>query len=435
MTTGDEILERLSEGARGVLDANWLGASTLPSRTLYPHQWSWDSAFMAIGRSWYDEPRAQQELRSLFRAQWADGRVPHIVFNPSVGGGGVLPRAGVLAVVEAVRRGAARRRDLGHHPAARPCPGRARDAPARARRRRLEGVPRLAVPAARRRARLPRPAPAPGRLRRCRCSCTRGSPGSTTRPRGIATSPGWPSRRARSRPTSATTSTTRTPPTGRPTRPTTGSCTSRPRIARRGTTTPGCSRRSRSSSPARCSTRSTCGRRMPWRTSPRSSAPTRRPTARTRSGSTTRSSASSGTRSSAGSAPSTWSSNERSVEDTIISFAPLLDPDLPAAQLAAIMADLRSAHFHPDRPERVRRAQLRPHGRGLRRAPLLARARLDQHELDPVGRPAPARPARRGRGDRRCPACGSSTGRASTSTSTRSTARASAPRASAGPRP
>ena len=85
MTTDDgNVLDRLTDGARGVLDGSWIGASTLPSRTLYPHQWSWDSAFMAIGRSWYDEPKAQQELRSLFRAQWADGRVPHIVFNPSV---------------------------------------------------------------------------------------------------------------------------------------------------------------------------------------------------------------------------------------------------------------------------------------------------------------------------------------------------------------
>ena len=42
--------------------------------------------------------------------------------------------------------------------------------------------------------------------------------------------------------------------------------------------------------------------------------------------------------------------HERSVEDTIISFAPLLDPDLPKEQLDSIMADLRSAHFHPDRP-------------------------------------------------------------------------------------
>ena len=59
------LLDEIAAGARRVLDENWLGASTLPSRTLYPHQWSWDSAFIAIGRSWYDEARAQQELRSL----------------------------------------------------------------------------------------------------------------------------------------------------------------------------------------------------------------------------------------------------------------------------------------------------------------------------------------------------------------------------------
>ena len=42
---------------------------------------------------------------------------------------------------------------------------------------------------------------------------------------------------------------------------------------------------------------------------------------------------------------------ERGVEDTIVSFAPLLDPDLPKEHLDAIMRDLRSASFHPDRPD------------------------------------------------------------------------------------
>jgi hypothetical protein len=42
---------------------------------------------------------------------------------------------------------------------------------------------------------------------------------------------------------------------------------------------------------------------------------------------------------------------ERSVEDTIVSFAPLLDPDLPADALTAIVADLRSASFLSDRPD------------------------------------------------------------------------------------
>lgn len=86
-TSDAELLER----AHAVLDANWNGRSTVPSRGLYPHQWSWDSGFIAIGRAWYDQERAQRELESLFEAQWADGRVPHIVFNPTVGGDVYFP--------------------------------------------------------------------------------------------------------------------------------------------------------------------------------------------------------------------------------------------------------------------------------------------------------------------------------------------------------
>ncbi|MFE0255191.1 hypothetical protein [Streptomyces sp. NPDC059010] len=70
--------------AAGVLEANWTGASTVPSRSLYPHQWSWDSAFIAIGLRHVSPLRAQTELETLLDAQWGDGRIPHIVFNPSV---------------------------------------------------------------------------------------------------------------------------------------------------------------------------------------------------------------------------------------------------------------------------------------------------------------------------------------------------------------
>ncbi|MFJ9863737.1 MGH1-like glycoside hydrolase domain-containing protein [Streptomyces sp. NPDC101165] len=70
--------------AAGVLEANWTGSSTVPSRSLYPHQWSWDSAFIAIGLRHVSPLRAQTELETLLAAQWGDGRVPHIVFNPSV---------------------------------------------------------------------------------------------------------------------------------------------------------------------------------------------------------------------------------------------------------------------------------------------------------------------------------------------------------------
>ncbi|MGW2212830.1 MGH1-like glycoside hydrolase domain-containing protein [Streptomyces sp. NPDC001781] len=70
--------------AARVLAANWTGTSTVPSRSLYPHQWSWDSAFIAIGLRHLSPPRAQTELETLLAAQWGDGRVPHIVFSPSV---------------------------------------------------------------------------------------------------------------------------------------------------------------------------------------------------------------------------------------------------------------------------------------------------------------------------------------------------------------
>jgi hypothetical protein len=73
----------LSERAKAILDANWVGAFTKPAPHLYPHQWSWDSAFIAMGYAHYAQDRAEQELRSLFTGQWAHGLLPHIVFNPA----------------------------------------------------------------------------------------------------------------------------------------------------------------------------------------------------------------------------------------------------------------------------------------------------------------------------------------------------------------
>ncbi|WP_240659752.1 hypothetical protein [Streptomyces sp. WAC 01529] len=76
--------EKLRARAAEVLWANWTGTSTVPSRALYPHQWSWDSAFIAIGLRHLSPLRAQLELETLLSAQWGDGRVPHIVFNDAV---------------------------------------------------------------------------------------------------------------------------------------------------------------------------------------------------------------------------------------------------------------------------------------------------------------------------------------------------------------
>lgn len=73
----------LKQDALDVLKNNDLGKSTKPAPQLYPHQWSWDSAFIAIGLSHSNPSRALTELETLFDAQWKDGRVPHIVFNPN----------------------------------------------------------------------------------------------------------------------------------------------------------------------------------------------------------------------------------------------------------------------------------------------------------------------------------------------------------------
>jgi hypothetical protein len=76
--------EQLVRAAVRVLIENWHGHATVPSRRLYPHQWSWDSAFIALGLKHFAPRRAAAELLSLFGAQWADGRLPHIAFNPAV---------------------------------------------------------------------------------------------------------------------------------------------------------------------------------------------------------------------------------------------------------------------------------------------------------------------------------------------------------------
>ena len=87
--TGDETV--LWDAAARVVDDNWTGTATVPSPGLYPHQWSWDSAFVTMGLARYRRDRAERELLSLFRGQWADGLVPHIVFNATLSRNGYFP--------------------------------------------------------------------------------------------------------------------------------------------------------------------------------------------------------------------------------------------------------------------------------------------------------------------------------------------------------
>ena len=71
----------LRDRAAGVLRENDAGGWTRAAPRLYPHQWSWDSAFIAIGWAHLDTGRALTELEGLFAAQWPTGMVPHIVFR------------------------------------------------------------------------------------------------------------------------------------------------------------------------------------------------------------------------------------------------------------------------------------------------------------------------------------------------------------------
>jgi hypothetical protein len=82
MTTNQIIsTEQLREAAIEVLRVNDLGTMTTAAPNLYPHMWSWDAAFVAIGLARVDVPRAITEMRTLLDAQWSTGMIPHIVFS------------------------------------------------------------------------------------------------------------------------------------------------------------------------------------------------------------------------------------------------------------------------------------------------------------------------------------------------------------------
>lgn len=96
----------LNQQARDILMRNDRGGYTVPTARLYPYQWNWDSAFVALGFATFDRDRAWQELELLLEGQWANGMIPHIIFRrddpdyfpgPSVWqtSGGALPSGGI----------------------------------------------------------------------------------------------------------------------------------------------------------------------------------------------------------------------------------------------------------------------------------------------------------------------------------------------------
>lgn len=73
--------QKLVDYCRAVLQQNDVGGWTKPTPHLYPHQWLWDSCFVAIGQRHYDVKRAQKEIKNLFRGQWKNGMVPNIIYG------------------------------------------------------------------------------------------------------------------------------------------------------------------------------------------------------------------------------------------------------------------------------------------------------------------------------------------------------------------
>ena len=80
MSKPSELLDRAAE----VLKQNDRGLYTIPAEGLYPHQWLWDSCFIAIGLRQLDVERAKIEILSMLRAQWSNGMVPHMIFTPGI---------------------------------------------------------------------------------------------------------------------------------------------------------------------------------------------------------------------------------------------------------------------------------------------------------------------------------------------------------------
>lgn len=77
MQDTSDLLTRATE----VLKLNDRGSYTQPAHELYPHQWLWDSCFIAIGLRHENVERAQAELLSLLRGQWHNGMLPNIIFR------------------------------------------------------------------------------------------------------------------------------------------------------------------------------------------------------------------------------------------------------------------------------------------------------------------------------------------------------------------
>jgi len=75
------MVDRLDAQATAILEKNDRGGYTVPTARLYPYQWNWDSAFVALGLATFNRERAWRELELLLEGQWHNGMVPSIIFR------------------------------------------------------------------------------------------------------------------------------------------------------------------------------------------------------------------------------------------------------------------------------------------------------------------------------------------------------------------
>jgi hypothetical protein len=76
---------QLAASAAWTLSGNDIGTMITAAPRLYPHMWSWDTAFISIGLAHLNVARAARELETLLSAQWRNGMIPHIVFSEGAG--------------------------------------------------------------------------------------------------------------------------------------------------------------------------------------------------------------------------------------------------------------------------------------------------------------------------------------------------------------
>ena len=78
-------MNKFIKKAQKILKENRRSGYTLPTNNkLYPAQWNWDSAFIALGYSYFNLDFAIAEINTLLRGQWKDGMVPHILFHDKI---------------------------------------------------------------------------------------------------------------------------------------------------------------------------------------------------------------------------------------------------------------------------------------------------------------------------------------------------------------